>query len=1041
MSKKKFNDIMSYFNEEEEEEDEEEEMSYYEKNKYKGKEERKMKLGSSLKRRISPLEINNNQEENSSINSEGQNDIDKEEEIKKSIYKNTNYEENQKENINNNLNELSISSNYSFRQEIPKLNNINNFKASKGEVLEEFVQNLNYSKRESERLNLLMNNDNDDLFNNNDINKSNINNFSEILNTKIENKNSTAILNENTNYNNMQVPQISLIRQTFKNEFNNNIYEENENHKNDLMKYNINNTNNNINDIKDKQYNDEEDFENKFLEKLEKERKEKEKQQQTNQIMNNLENEQNLEKEEKENDLLNFHNNYFGKNKNIEEQKEEENKGFLELDKEKDRIRLEKEKENGIFNKKQKEEKHKNREDLDNEKKKLDLLKELEKNQEKLRQILLIKNQNKKKQNYNIVKEEQKDEEYLNDIMNEQQINFINFKSIGNSTFNNNKENILINLENSKKEDLHNFNNYNNLSEYDTYKNNNNTYFNQINSNNLDQYLLPTLYNKDNNNGKKINKKNNIKKNSIKSSKSLYIYNFNKSKTPLKTTQEKNGKKFDNECRSKSFDSKQFKVNNSSYKFNFERNEKLIKKIIKYYCEPNNKLSIIGIAKVLTELKIFRELLNIKNNNIKEIDLKKLRYIVNKIKEGERKKEEMEFLEQIWFMLNPNNNVYINKDNFEGFLKLLFSYSAHLNSKKDIVSYIKDYLNIVHFIEPKNKDNNLSNEEECYYSPLRDKIFIKKDIWPLEKLIKVFMKLKQNLIAYERLNNGYKQIFNDFKEKKIKLKKNNKNKNINSNFDRLYKIYMNKKEIREKTLEKIREMKEKEKLSKYTYKPKITNKTNRNQIKDNTPIYEKLYMRRNDKENTISKLKEKYQDEKIKKEREINNLSFKPQKFSDNNNIKTKFLNNKQPKGSQKYIKRNLSFIKKKEENKKREEDKYTGSNYEKIMRMNFQLPKIKYFEKEKNNDDKEDINHKSENSINSNEEDFYIDIKIPNGKIIKLKVNANEDINKKIIEFCKIYGLNENIKQKLIKKVEKYKDYYICHNKSQEEDDEEEDE
>ena len=61
-------------------------------------------------------------------------------------------------------------------------------------------------------------------------------------------------------------------------------------------------------------------------------------------------------------------------------------------------------------------------------------------------------------------------------------------------------------------------------------------------------------------------------------------------------------------------------------------------------------------------------------------------------------------------------------------------------------------------------------------------------------------------------------------------------------------------------------------------------------------------------------------------------------------------------------------------------------------------------------------FNHKSENSINSNEEDFYIDIKIPNGKIIKLKVNANEDINKKIIEFCKIYGLNENIKQKLIK-------------------------
>ena len=468
----------------------------------------------------------------------------------------------------------------------------------------------------------------------------------------------------------------------------------------------------------------------------------------------------------------------------------------------------------------------------------------------------------------------------------------------------------------------------------------------------------------------------------------------------------------------------------------------------------------MDLAKILTELKIFRELLNLKNNknnSLKEIDLKKLRYIVNKIKTGERQQEEMEFLEQIWFILNPNNNQYISKDTLEGFLKLLFSYSDNLNSQKDIVSYIKDYLNIVHFMEPKNKDNNILNqEEEQYYnSPLRNKIFFIKDIWSIEKLVKFFLKLKKNLIAYERPNYYYKQMENTFKEKGNNLKKNNKNKI--QNFDRLYKIYMEKKEIREKTLKKLREVQEKENLSKCTYKPKITKKDNRKENEENDknkiPVYEKLYMRRKDKEKIISNLKEKYKDEKIKKENEINNLSFQPEKFSDNNNIKTKFIINKQPKGSQKYIKRNRSFIHKKQEERKREEDKYTGRNYEKIMKMNFQPPKIKDLEKEEKYEDKEYINkickkykisfpddiiYKNENNKNLDEEDFYIDIKIPSGKIVKLKVNVNEDINKKVIEFCKIYGLNDNIKQKLIKKFEEYKEYYYCYNKHQEEEDEE---
>ena len=259
-------------------------------------------------------------------------------------------------------------------------------------------------------------------------------------------------------------------------------------------------------------------------------------------------------------------------------------------------------------------------------------------------------------------------------------------------------------------------------------------------------------------------------------------------------------------------------MNNKSYKILFESNQKLINKIINKYSESNNKISFVGIAKCLYDLKIFRELFTIRNNenkkanlnlkknnnskiidlnNSDEIILKRLKYIVNNIQKGERKEEEMEFLEQIWFLLNPNNKEYIYNEIFEGFIKLLFSYSDKLSTKKDIVSYLKDYLVIVNFMEPKN--NNLDNKY-IFTSPLRNKKFTKNDIWPLEKIVTIFLKLKQNLIAYQ------KQYFiqkDNSKEKEL----NNKNKNKNNkkhDFNKLYERFMQKKEMKEKTLERIR---------------------------------------------------------------------------------------------------------------------------------------------------------------------------------------------------------------------------------------------
>ena len=152
----------------------------------------------------------------------------------------------------------------------------------------------------------------------------------------------------------------------------------------------------------------------------------------------------------------------------------------------------------------------------------------------------------------------------------------------------------------------------------------------------------------------------------------------------------------------------QFKMNKSSFKILLDSNEKLIKKIINKFCISFNKISIVGIVQSLSELKIVRELLK-SVKNIETINLDNLRYFASNIKKEKvlRKEEEVEFIEQLWFIMNPNNNEFINKEIFEGIIKLLFSYSINYNSKKEVCSYIKEYLNIVFLLEPK-KNNSLN---------------------------------------------------------------------------------------------------------------------------------------------------------------------------------------------------------------------------------------------------------------------------------------------------------------------------------------------
>jgi hypothetical protein len=466
-------------------------------------------------------------------------------------------------------------------------------------------------------------------------------------------------------------------------------------------------------------------------------------------------------------------------------------------------------------------------------------------------------------------------------------------------------------------------------------------------------------------------------------------------------------------------------MNKSSFKILLDSNEKLIKKIINKFCINSNKISIVGIVQSLSELKIVRELLK-SVKNIETINLDNLRYFVSDIKKEKerRKEEEVEFIEQLWFTMNPSNNEFINKEIFEGIIKLLFSYSYNFNTKKEICLYIKEYLNIVFFLEPKKNNNGV------YNSILRNKIYNREEIWPLEKIVDNFIKLKANYIAYQ--TNYYqkeklKNLINkkNVEENNINTTKGN-TKNKNHNFNKLYESYMTKLKIKEKTLEKLRELKKEEEIAGCQDRPNIIKKYGGSKNIINPyqfTVHEKLYKMKDNKEKVLLKLKNKYS---MDKKEEDCNLTFQPKRMARIIH-KGKIEN---PKGFERYVRRSRSYIQKKKEEKLKEQKKYTGSNYEKLRKKKIQPPKIKdienYYKKEiekiceRNQLSMPDF-MSEENSLD-NKEDFYsIQIKIPSGKSVKLKIYESDDINQKVEEFCKIYSLNDNIKRKIINKIKEF--------------------
>ena len=676
--------------------------------------------------------------------------------------------------------------------------------------------------------------------------------------------------------------------------------------------------------------------------------------------------------------------------------------------------------------------------------------------------------------------------------------NNINNKKEFNKNINKSKKNLNSKFNSpSKNKNKYNNSKKNNQLISKTKKNNKNTNINKYNS----EYSKKSYTKNKNDLEKTKSKVNEPKKNSYTPEKYSFSPEINKksrkicekkdkrNKTPIgdllyeeakiskKKLEEMDHKK-SNEIKS-NFNRK--KINNISYNMAKDRINKLIDKAIKKY-SIKGKISIVGITQCLYDLNIITELIKIRDNlqDINDnLDFVELQSIIESIKGKDKKKlKELEFLEQFWFIINPAKTQYINSNILSEILKIFFSSKYNNKEIKNKIEKIFEKYNI------NNIDNEIKEDykediedEDSYPSPLRDKTYNKQEIWPLEKFIKIFLNLIKDIKAYKYNNNKNEELKKEkekdltfkpdlisnsffYKHSKYKYNKDDSNNNINSknkkhDFNKLYQRFMEEKYLHEKTLERLRKLKDEKELKKCVHIPKINKyipnygdkqfknkniesrfliKSNSSlDIKNNHHRYKKIIPKNNNNNDDSFILDE--------------NCTFKPN-LRTNTKILNKTFSNmekiRKPRGYNEYVKRNRAVIEKKSTDKKMEEDKKYGRNYERIQKM-----KIKPFDitdlNESNKKNKKNISSSNNNiNINNNEclnnfendkmenmiDDVYItiDIKIPNGLLKPLKIyNKNyDDTLESVNNFCKIYSINDENKKMILKKVIHFKNTFF---------------
>lgn len=236
------------------------------------------------------------------------------------------------------------------------------------------------------------------------------------------------------------------------------------------------------------------------------------------------------------------------------------------------------------------------------------------------------------------------------------------------------------------------------------------------------------------------------------------------------------------------------KISNKSYQISINKIEKnidqafdLVAKTSQQYqlqdsegnnIQPNpSEIGFFNLGEVLTYLNIFRETFEVSNdlpiqsqsqvnaknkyginnttklsknntNTVKKIpNYKDIQLELKKTKKSEiRKRAEIQFLEQLWMILNPENNATIRIDTLKEFLKILFSPISA--SVKEVAEILTKFLQAIFFLNTKN-----INEERALISPISQKQVDQSELWSVETLVKEFLTLKENILAYKQIKN------------------------------------------------------------------------------------------------------------------------------------------------------------------------------------------------------------------------------------------------------------------------------------------------
>jgi hypothetical protein len=330
-----------------------------------------------------------------------------------------------------------------------------------------------------------------------------------------------------------------------------------------------------------------------------------------------------------------------------------------------------------------------------------------------------------------------------------------------------------------------------------------------LNSKNVKNLFNPTMYNTENSYKFKpsINKNSQLIVNQKRNNKSTdSVTESSSSKTPIELELYKDAVKRKEKLQKIEYNnmmaiilnSSKTKISNNSHRIAINKIEKMIDESVMKF-EKDKKLSFINVGEVLTDLKIFREIFPDKKQREKSDkkyqSYKDIKLELNNVKEIERrKKSEVDFFEQLWITLNPDNKDYIKSDIFAEFQKILFSPVA--SSVKEISSILKQFLLAAFFLSS-NPDENKS-----YISPITEKQLTEDDIWPLDKLVKEFLKLKDNILAYQNIQNNKKR-FSEELEKASKIKQESYKSRSNFWEERLSAL-MDREKLRQQVLEEMK---------------------------------------------------------------------------------------------------------------------------------------------------------------------------------------------------------------------------------------------